>query len=124
MDLVARGRLSVQRVDEKAWGVIEMLADKGGWAEMDLRPKKDKVSGIMKKGHAKKRKAPGKGKGKKEVDEDEGGIDVLNEELEEGTVLDAPEPSKEVSSGRKRKAEGSEFEGVGSTPRRSTRTRR
>lgn len=33
MDLVRRGRLSVQRVQPEAWEVIEQLADKGGWIE-------------------------------------------------------------------------------------------
>ncbi|KAG6825716.1 hypothetical protein H0H92_002716 [Tricholoma furcatifolium] len=42
MDLVGRGRLSVQRVQEGAWAVIVALAEKGGWEEMDLRVKKGK----------------------------------------------------------------------------------
>ncbi|KAK2465918.1 hypothetical protein APHAL10511_001559 [Amanita phalloides] len=33
MDLVTRGRLSVQRVSEEAWHAIELLADRGGWDE-------------------------------------------------------------------------------------------
>ncbi|THV02618.1 DUF55-domain-containing protein [Dendrothele bispora CBS 962.96] len=33
MDLVTRGRLSVQRVSEEAWNVINLLAEKGGWDE-------------------------------------------------------------------------------------------
>jgi len=33
MDLVARGRLSVQHVSEKAWTTIQLLADTGGWDE-------------------------------------------------------------------------------------------
>jgi len=38
MDLVTRGRLSVQRVREDAWKAIGQLAEKGGWEDMDLRP--------------------------------------------------------------------------------------
>jgi len=33
MDLVRRGRLSVQRVQPEAWEVIEQMAEKGGWTE-------------------------------------------------------------------------------------------
>jgi hypothetical protein len=33
MDLVHRGRLSVQRVQGRAWEVIEKLGEKGGWSE-------------------------------------------------------------------------------------------
>ncbi|KAF9450144.1 DUF55-domain-containing protein [Macrolepiota fuliginosa MF-IS2] len=40
MNLVTRGRLSVQRVDANAWGTIHLLADNGGWEEMDLKPRK------------------------------------------------------------------------------------
>ncbi|CAA7270952.1 unnamed protein product [Cyclocybe aegerita] len=40
MDLVTRGRLSVQRVGEDAWEAIQFLAEKGGWDELDMNPKK------------------------------------------------------------------------------------
>ncbi|KJA29599.1 hypothetical protein HYPSUDRAFT_223728 [Hypholoma sublateritium FD-334 SS-4] len=40
MDLVTRGRLSVQRVQEDAWKAIEQLAEKGGWTDADTKPKK------------------------------------------------------------------------------------
>ncbi|KAF4619201.1 hypothetical protein D9613_004805 [Agrocybe pediades] len=40
MDLVTRGRLSVQRVQEDAWRAIEKLAEKGGWDDIDLKPGK------------------------------------------------------------------------------------
>ncbi|PPQ69899.1 hypothetical protein CVT26_014162 [Gymnopilus dilepis] len=46
MDLVTRGRLSVQRVEKGAWLAINQLAEKGGWEEVDLKP--------TKKGKAKK----------------------------------------------------------------------
>ena len=42
MDLVSRGRLSVQRVEEDAWKAIVLLAEKGGWQELDLKPKPKK----------------------------------------------------------------------------------
>lgn len=43
MALVTRGRLSVQRVEEDTWGVIELLADKGGWDDgAGAKPKQRK----------------------------------------------------------------------------------
>ena len=36
MALVNSGRLSVQPVDQEAWSVIETMAEKGGWDEMNL----------------------------------------------------------------------------------------
>jgi hypothetical protein len=43
MDLVTRGRLSVQRVGEDAWAAIELMAENGGWEELDMKPKKKGV---------------------------------------------------------------------------------
>ena len=40
MPLITRGRLSVQRVPEKCWNVIQMMADKGGWDNMSFEKKK------------------------------------------------------------------------------------
>jgi hypothetical protein len=40
MDLVHRGRLSVQRVRREAWDVIELLAERGGWSEEVVKGKK------------------------------------------------------------------------------------
>lgn len=40
MGLVTRGRLSVQRVEAKAWDTIHLLANNGGWADIDLKPRK------------------------------------------------------------------------------------
>ncbi|KAG7097524.1 hypothetical protein E1B28_004867 [Marasmius oreades] len=39
MDLVTRGRLSVQRVDETAWNTIVLMAEKGGWDALELDKK-------------------------------------------------------------------------------------
>ncbi|KAK0207034.1 PUA-like domain-containing protein [Desarmillaria ectypa] len=38
MDLVTRGRLSVQRVDKKAWDAITLLSEQGGWEDLDTKP--------------------------------------------------------------------------------------
>jgi len=40
MDLVTRGRLSVQRVEAKAWDAICLLAQNGGWDDIDLKSRK------------------------------------------------------------------------------------
>lgn len=45
MDLVTRGRLSVQRVGEDAWAAIELMAENGGWENLDIKPKKKKLKG-------------------------------------------------------------------------------
>jgi hypothetical protein len=37
MDLVTRGRLSVQRVKQEEWDAINQLAEQGGWEEIDLK---------------------------------------------------------------------------------------
>lgn len=50
MDLVTRGRLSVQRVNDKAWDAIQLLATTGGWDELDL-------TGALKKRKTKKVRA-------------------------------------------------------------------
>ncbi|KZP02340.1 hypothetical protein FIBSPDRAFT_880427, partial [Athelia psychrophila] len=34
MALVNRGRLSVQRVNDEAWSIVELMAEKGGWEDM------------------------------------------------------------------------------------------
>lgn len=88
MDLVTRGRLSVQRVDEKAWEAVVQLAEKGGWEELDLKPKKrgsttkkvttQKVTLKKDKPAARPR---GKRKPKDEDEEEEAETD--NEEVEE-----------------------------------------
>ncbi|KAG1768647.1 DUF55-domain-containing protein [Suillus occidentalis] len=40
MPLVTRGRLSVQRVSQECWGIIQMMSEKGGWEEMTFGKKK------------------------------------------------------------------------------------
>lgn len=47
MDLVTRGRLSVQRVREDAWAAIELMAENGGWEELNVKTKK---KGVKSKG--------------------------------------------------------------------------
>lgn len=44
MPLVTRGRLSVQRVSQECWGIIQMMSEKGGWEEMTFGKKKTSAS--------------------------------------------------------------------------------
>ena len=59
MDLVHRGRLSVQRVQAGAWNVVEQLAGKGGWSEGIGKRTKRKEEVEEKRG-SRKRKRTGK----------------------------------------------------------------
>ncbi|KAF7325756.1 Autophagy-related protein [Mycena kentingensis (nom. inval.)] len=52
MDLVTRGRLSVQRVTPAAWTAISQLAESGGWDALDMAPKKGKGKPAAKKAAA------------------------------------------------------------------------
>jgi len=85
MDLVARGRLSVQRVSEKAWTTIQLLADTGGWDEK-----------LVKKQRSRKRSAQNQ--------EEDG---VLETDGENGTNVKgtSAKGSKKSSRKRKRKAD-------------------
>jgi hypothetical protein len=58
MDLVHRGRLSVQRVQAEGWDVVEQLAEKGGWSERIGKGTKRKEKGEEKK-RGRKRKRTG-----------------------------------------------------------------
>jgi hypothetical protein len=104
MDLVTRGRLSVQRVSEAAWTAVQQLASTGGWDVLDLSPAKKKspakkatapaerpARAAKTKAKAKKRKAKGS-----DSDDDD---DDYDEESEQEVI------SKTTSSRRKRKAE-------------------
>ncbi|KAF8883175.1 PUA-like domain-containing protein [Gymnopilus junonius] len=73
MDLVTRGRLSVQRVEENAWLAITQLAEKGGWEESNLKPtKKGKEKKPAGDAAPVKSKKSAKRKTKDEASDDEG----------------------------------------------------
>ena len=114
MALVTRGRLSVQRVEEEAWHVINQMAEKGGWEDTGVnkpktktKPKSETKSGRPKKARSRKEAA----KREEDVDED------VEEPVEE-------EAEPEKPSGRKRKAREVEPAEEDPKPRRSTRARR
>ena len=122
MALVTRGRLSVQRVEEEAWEVIEQLAEKGGWDEGGASKPKTKAK---LKGQAKTSSKRKKSRSKKAEDSD-GAEDAEDDEVEAGPDADDEEMEEMKPRQRKRKAATLEDEpgGEGSKPRRSTRTRR
>ncbi|KAJ7753369.1 PUA-like domain-containing protein [Mycena maculata] len=104
MDLVIRGRLSVQRVSAGAWAAIQLLASNGGWDNLDLAPKK---KGTPKKAAADSgvasrpaRAAKTKAKAKKRKAKNSDSEDEDDEDYDSEEVI-----QKTTSSRRKRKAE-------------------
>ena len=59
MNLVHRGRLSVQRVEPEAWNAVEQLAAKGGWSAGIGKGTKQKEE-VEEKRDGRKRKRTGK----------------------------------------------------------------
>lgn len=84
MPLVGRGRLSVQRVSEEAFKVVEQMAEKGGWEIVEGGKGQGKGSG----------KGPGKGKRKAEEADDVHGIDVKEEKRGRSSGKDVGKSSK------------------------------
>lgn len=122
MALVTRGRLSVQRVEEKTWNVVQLLAENGGWEESDTAPK------ARGKGGAKKTNAGTKKKAAKEPDEE--GEDADAEEVEgiggEDDRGGLASRKTSQTAGRKRKTRDADGESAAVTAglRRSTRARK
>lgn len=104
MALVNRGRLSVQRVNDEAWSIVELMAEKGGWEDMTFGKGKA-ISGNKETpkvgGGAREKKA----KTPKETDAEQ---------------QDAGAGSSEAATVRKRKAVDKDDD---PPPRRSTRTK-
>lgn len=105
MALVNRGRLSVQRVNDEAWSIVEMMADKGGWDDMNFGKGKVKTSSA---------KALKTIRGKK--------VEALTDAGTEEPAAEAAGMGSSVKAGRKRKASDQE-DVEDSPPRRSTRAR-
>ncbi|KAL4257359.1 DUF55-domain-containing protein [Pleurotus pulmonarius] len=97
MDLVTRGRLSVQRVSEEAWNTIQLLAERGGWDDLNLKASPQKKSN--KATVENKRKA--KITQRKAVDE---------QDVAEGVAPDVAEQSPLRAPGRKRKREATNID--------------
>jgi hypothetical protein len=120
MDLVRKGRLSVQRVNEKAWNAIDLLTRNGGWEKMNLKPKRGSSKKSVTGGKAQATGRRGRGaKGKRKDDEEESEAD----EEEGDDREEESEPVVPKKTTRKRKAL-QESDGEGSPVRRSTRAKR
>jgi len=77
MTLVNSGRLSVQSVSEETWAVVEMMAEKGGWNEINFaksKAKKTKGDGGSK--NPTRGRVTGKGKKDRKDAEEEDVSDV------------------------------------------------
>ncbi|KAF7432796.1 hypothetical protein PC9H_004739 [Pleurotus ostreatus] len=96
MDLVTRGRLSVQRVSEEAWNTIQLLAKRGGWEGLNLKSPQKKATKAMVEN-----KRKGKTTQRKDVDE---------QHVAEEVASDAAETSPPRAPGRKRKREAANID--------------
>ncbi|KAI0737675.1 PUA-like domain-containing protein [Daedaleopsis nitida] len=104
MALVTRGRLSVQRVEEAAWTILEQMAERGGW---------EKGGSAVRKTKAQPKASGKRSRGKKS----EGPEEVEDEDALEERVVEKPVR-------RKRKVEETGPVEEISSLRRSTRARR
>jgi len=95
MDLLNRGRLSVQPVEDVAWEAIELLGVKGGWEDI-----------LDAKGSKKRAATSKKGSGSKDAD----------------TESESKERTKRTG-GQKRKRDTEVKEALGQGVRRSTRVK-
>ncbi|CAK5274525.1 unnamed protein product [Mycena citricolor] len=113
MELVARGRLSVQRVTPEAWAAISLLAENGGWSELDLSgkakakaktPKKAAAAAARPRTPKPKAKAPVQKKKRKSKDSD-GGDEGDADDYGDSDASEVEVMSKTTSARRKRLAE-------------------
>lgn len=88
MPLVTRGRLSVQRVSQECWEVIQMMSEKGGWEEMTFGKKKPSTSKRPRQAATKNSRA----------------TDDSGDEKVEAKVDASEEPDVKPKKGKKRKA--------------------
>ncbi|KAJ3936101.1 MAG: DUF55-domain-containing protein [Lentinula lateritia] len=128
MDLINRGRLSVQRVQKPAWDVIELLAERGGWdesklgkgnntrgkstggrlgnASKDEKNKSRKLSGATRKTRGGKKEVTGEEEvhsEEKDAESEEGGLSEDDEDTRHNKIT----PGKTQGKGQKRKAASS-----------------
>ena len=96
---MSRGRLSVQRVEEDAWQVIEKLAEHGGWEGESASAGKGNKSTARSKGKGKGKNSPGEGSKRLHQDADDAG-DGQQEEAAPGTTADDPAADQSRRNGR------------------------
>jgi len=121
MDLVTRGRLSVQRVKKAEYEAISLLAERGGWEELDIKKLASHKPANPTKARARP-KAPAAKRGKTtKVDDDEVGEDEDDQTGPAGEVEEeAPKPSK-GSRGKRKADAGDAVDDAGEGSRRSSR---
>ena len=125
MALINRGRLSVQRVEENTWMVIEKLAERGGW-EDEATKKIKKASRDTSEAKASSGQQP-KGKNRAKTASRDDGANRIDEIKANPEISEYDEGTKTEMSvgytGRKRK--NVPEESTDAPPlRRSTRTRK
>lgn len=123
MNLVTRGRLSVQRVESNAWNIIQLLAANGGWEEMDLKARKSshKKAATSKQKPSRKENAR-KREGVEEENGDESPLSSIDSDEEGKPDTTVVQPRGTAS--RKRKAPIDEQPRDVERPRRSGRRRK
>ncbi|KAG6854440.1 hypothetical protein C0991_006519 [Blastosporella zonata] len=117
MDLVGRGRLSVQRVEESAWNAIVALSEKGGWEEIDLKDKKRKkpLKSIAVKATATTPRKPSTRKKRAEADTLEEGVEDSGDK---GDDYSSDEALKTKRGTKRKKAKRNEDDDHSAAPRR------
>ncbi|TFK46913.1 DUF55-domain-containing protein [Heliocybe sulcata] len=111
MALVTRGRLSVQKVERDTWDAVVLLAERGGWEDMDFKGKEKAV--------AKEKTSRPKGGAKAKKTKEESAEDEEEEAVEAEPEKPAAKPQK------KRKAdEGEDLYDEARPLRRSTRAKK
>src|SRR5258706_15305679 len=93
MDLVRRGRLSVQRVNKDAWDTIALFAESGGWEELNFKIKKPTAAG---KGKRKTKKIPSDESASEQLSDSQ--VTNTNEKVEEDGVVEDSQRSQDTSS--------------------------
>jgi hypothetical protein len=123
MALVRKARLSVQRVDERTWGIIKMLAEKGGWDEMNFGKKANSAD----TGKLNKSEKGGKAKARKNIREEE------EEVTEEDAKFESAGAARKSTTARRKQSQTSEGnlkrkakeqDGVNTGTQRSTRAKK
>lgn len=113
----------MQRVDSNAWNIIQLLAAKGGWEDMDLKPKKSSHTKMVK---SKSRIGEVKAGKKKEVEqgiEEESSLSSLDSDSDEEGKPDTAAVQSRGTALRKRKAPADEQPHDAEGLRRSGRRR-
>lgn len=119
MALIKRGRLSVQRVEEEIWPVMEELGKRGGWEET-VKTKTKPSKKVLKRGKKKEAERDG------DEDNQVSKTSVNDKEGSSGVIPETQASTTRNRRSNKRKSPPTvvEEEEHAAPLRRSTRTRR